>query len=56
MRWQADVRPLVRTLVWTVLVLAVAANGAIVVHNVTEALVGIATHQPSMVVVQQPTR
>jgi hypothetical protein len=55
MRWQADV-PVVRTLVWTVVVLAVAANGAVVVHNVTEALVGIATHQSSLAVAQQPTR
>ena len=41
---------------WIGLVLAVAAYGAVVVRNVTEMLVGIATHQPPVGVVQPPTR
>jgi F0F1-type ATP synthase membrane subunit c/vacuolar-type H+-ATPase subunit K len=45
-----------RDLLWAGLVLAMAAYGAVVVRNVTEALVGIASHPPSMVVVQRPNR
>ena len=56
MRWRVDLAGAVRNLVWACLVLAVAAYGAVVVRNVTDALVGIATHQPSMVVAQQPYR
>jgi hypothetical protein len=54
MRWQAEPTNPVRRLVWVCLVLAVAAYGAVVVRNVTDALVGIATHQP--VTVQSPYR
>jgi F0F1-type ATP synthase membrane subunit c/vacuolar-type H+-ATPase subunit K len=48
-------RPL-RTLLWIGLVLAVAAYGSVVVRNVTETLVWIASHQPAMVMVQRPSR
>jgi hypothetical protein len=53
MRWQAE---FARRLFWVCLVLAVAAYGSVVVRNVTETLVGITTHQPPMIVVQQPNR
>lgn len=56
MRWRVDRAGLVRHLVWAGLVLAVAAYGSVVVRNVTDTLVGIATHQPSMVIAQQPYR
>ena len=56
MRWQADPAEPVRRLVWACLILAVAAYGAVVVRNVTDALVGIATHQPVTVAVQSPYR
>jgi F0F1-type ATP synthase membrane subunit c/vacuolar-type H+-ATPase subunit K len=56
MRWRANRTEPVRGLVWVCLVLGVAAYGSVVVRNVTETLVGIATHQPSMVVVQRPSR
>ena len=49
-------RELIQNLSWVGLVLAVAAYGAAVVRNVTEMLVGIATHQPPVVVVQRPNR
>ncbi len=45
-----------RDLLWICLVLAVAGYGAIVVQNVTEALVGITSHQPTIVVAQTPSR
>jgi hypothetical protein len=53
MHWRAE---LLRTLTWACLILAVAAYGSVVVRNVTDALVGITSHQPPIVVVQQPTR
>jgi hypothetical protein len=56
MRWQVDITRLVQDLSWVGLVLAVAACGAVVVRNVTEMLVGIAAHQPPVVVVQRPNR
>jgi F0F1-type ATP synthase membrane subunit c/vacuolar-type H+-ATPase subunit K len=52
----ANITKLVRTLSWAGLVLAVAAYGAVVVRNVTDMLVGMASHQPSMVVVERPNR
>ena len=39
MRWRVDLAGAVRNLVWACLVLAVAAYGAVVVRNVTDALV-----------------
>jgi F0F1-type ATP synthase membrane subunit c/vacuolar-type H+-ATPase subunit K len=56
MRWRVDLVGPVRNLVWVGLVLAVAGYGAAVVRNVTDTLVGITTHQPSMVVAQRPNR
>jgi hypothetical protein len=56
MRWRADITRLAQELSWIGLILAVAAYGALVVRNVTDMLVGIATHQPSIVVIQRPTR
>jgi hypothetical protein len=56
MRWRVDIPRLIQNLSWVGLVLAVAAYGAVVVRNVTEMLVGIATHQPPVVVVQRPNR
>ena len=53
MHWRAN---LIRTLTWTCLILAVAAYGSVVVRNVTDTLVGITSHQPPIVVVQQPRR
>jgi F0F1-type ATP synthase membrane subunit c/vacuolar-type H+-ATPase subunit K len=53
---RADTIRLVRTLSWAGLVLAVAAYGAVVVRNVTDMLVGMASHQPSVVVVERPNR
>jgi F0F1-type ATP synthase membrane subunit c/vacuolar-type H+-ATPase subunit K len=47
---------LARDLVWACLVVAVATYGAVVVRNVTDTLVGITSHQPSMVVAQRPSR
>jgi len=55
MRWRVDPSGPVRNLVWACLILAVAAYGALVVRNVTDALVGIATHQPP-VTIQSPYR
>jgi hypothetical protein len=54
MHWQAEPTRPVRSLVWACLILAVAAYGAVVVRSVTDALVGIATHQ--RVTVQSPYR
>ena len=56
MRWRVDFGRLVRDVFWVGLVLAVAAYGAVMVRNVTDTLVGIATHQPSIVMVQRPSR
>lgn len=56
MRWRVDIGRLIQNVFWVGLVLAVAAYGAVVVRNVTDTLVGIATHQPSIVVVQRPIR
>jgi hypothetical protein len=56
MRWRVDSPRLIRRLSWVALVLAIAAYGAAVVRNVTEMLVGIATHQPPVVVIQRPNR
>jgi hypothetical protein len=50
------VKTLLPGLVWVCLVLAVATYGSVVVRNVTDVLMGIADHQRSFVVVQQPTR
>jgi len=43
-------------LVWACLLLAVAAYGAVVVRNVTEMLVGITSHQSSIILAQRPSR
>jgi F0F1-type ATP synthase membrane subunit c/vacuolar-type H+-ATPase subunit K len=56
MRWRVNRAGPVRNLIWAGLVLAVAAYGAAVVRNVTDTLVGIATHQPPMTIVQRPSR
>jgi hypothetical protein len=56
MRWQARLTRLLRDLSWACLVLAVAAYGSLVVRNVTEALMGIASQQTSMVVAERPNR
>ncbi|HEY0184709.1 MAG TPA: hypothetical protein VGC09_18060 [Rhodopila sp.] len=56
MRSPADCTTLVRRLVWIGLVLAVAAYGSIVVRNVTAALVGIASHQSTVIVAETPSR
>jgi len=56
MRGRVDIGRLARDLFWVGLVLAVAAYGAVIVRNVTDTLVGIATHQPSIVVGQRPNR
>jgi hypothetical protein len=56
MRWPVDGPRLAQGLSWVALVLAVAAYGAAIVRNVTEALVGITTHQTPDVVVQRPNR
>jgi len=46
----------VRRLVWVGMVVAVAAYGAVVVQNVTGMLVGITSHQRSVVVAERPVR
>jgi F0F1-type ATP synthase membrane subunit c/vacuolar-type H+-ATPase subunit K len=56
MRWRVDAQTLVRNLLWAGLVVAVAAYGSVIVRNVTEMLVGITSHQPSLIVVQRPNR
>jgi hypothetical protein len=56
MRWRVDIPRLIYGLTWVALVLAVAAYGAVIVRNVTEMLVGIATHQPPLFLVQRPNR
>jgi hypothetical protein len=56
MRWRAKLTTLLPRLAWICLVLAVATWGAVVVRNVTDALMGIAYHQPSYVVVERPNR
>jgi hypothetical protein len=56
MRWRVDTTRLTRNLVWVCLVLAVAIYGSVVVRNVTETMVAIARHQPSIVVAQRPNR
>jgi uncharacterized membrane protein YqhA len=42
--------------VWVGLVLAVAAYGAVIVHNVTETMAGIASQGSAMVMVEHPAR
>lgn len=44
-----------QNLVWACVIVAVAAYGSVVVRNVTEALVGMTSHQ-SLVVAQRPNR
>ena len=56
MRWRVDITRLAQDLSWIGLVLAIAAYGAVVVRNVTEMLMGIATHQPPVGVIQRPNR
>ncbi len=45
---------MIRTLLWASMVVAVAAYGSVVVRNITEAMVGIAS--PGMVVAERPNR
>jgi hypothetical protein len=47
---------LARDISWACLVVAVAAYLSLVVRNVTDALVGMTSHQPSMLVAQRPNR
>jgi hypothetical protein len=56
MRSRVDIARLARDLLWACLVLAVAAYGAVVVRNVTDALVMITSHQPAMVLADRPMR
>jgi hypothetical protein len=56
MPWQAKVRQALPGVAWICLVLAVAAYGAAIVRNVTDALAGIAGHQRSVVVMETPNR
>lgn len=56
MRWQADMPKLGRDVVWVCLVLMAAGYGALIVRNVSQTLVGIVSHQPSIVVAQWPNR
>jgi F0F1-type ATP synthase membrane subunit c/vacuolar-type H+-ATPase subunit K len=56
MRSRVDLTPLLLNLLWAGMILAIAAFGAVVVRNVTDALVGIAYQQPSIVVVDRPSR
>jgi F0F1-type ATP synthase membrane subunit c/vacuolar-type H+-ATPase subunit K len=56
MRWRVDLSRLARDVLWVGLILAVAAYGAVVVRNVTETMVAITSHQPSIVVVERPNR
>jgi hypothetical protein len=56
MRWRADLPVLLLDLARACLIVAVAAFGAAIVRNVTDTLMGIAHHQPSVEVVQQPYR
>jgi hypothetical protein len=56
MRWRVDLTPLLLNLLWAGLILAMAAFGAVVVRNMTNALRGIAYHQPPIVVVDRPNR
>ena len=52
MRSRVDLARLARDLVWVCLVLAVAAYGAAVVRNVTDALIAMSSRQPAMVVAE----
>ncbi len=56
MRWRVDRTKLVRDVVWIGLVVAIAAYGSAIVRNVTDTLVGMTAHPPSMVVVARPSR
>ncbi len=56
MRWRADITPLLLNLLWAGLILAMAAFGAVIVRNMTDALTGIAYQRPSIVVADQPSR
>jgi hypothetical protein len=46
----------VRILLWAFTVLALAAYGSVIVRNVTDTLMGIFSHQQSIVMVQPPNR
>lgn len=57
MRWQAKVvRQAVPVVAWVCLVLAVATFGAVVVRNVTDALVTMTDHSRAMNFVERPNR
>jgi F0F1-type ATP synthase membrane subunit c/vacuolar-type H+-ATPase subunit K len=56
MRWRARVARLVRDLSWACLIVALAAYGAAVVRNVTDALGGITSRQPDVIVAKWPSR
>ncbi|MDR3532398.1 MAG: hypothetical protein P4L90_17830 [Rhodopila sp.] len=55
-RWRPEVTTLLTDLLWACLIVAVAAYGAVVVRNVTDTLMAIAYHQPSIVVADKPSR
>jgi hypothetical protein len=56
MRWQADLSPLMLSLLWACLIVAVAGFGAVIVRNVTDVLQGIVQQPASVVIVEQPSR
>jgi hypothetical protein len=56
MPWPAKLRQALPRLVWICLVLAVAAYGGVVVRNITDMLVGMTSHQQTLVEVQRPSR
>jgi hypothetical protein len=55
-RWRVDVSALLLDLARACLIIAVAAFGAAIVRNVTDALIGIAHQQASVVVADRPYR
>jgi hypothetical protein len=56
MRWRVERRVLLLDLARACLIVAVAAFGAAIVRNVTDALIGIAHHQPPVAFAEWPHR
>ena len=56
MRWRASLRDVLPHLLWACLVLAVAAYGAEIVRNVTDALLKIAGQSDTVATLDQPHR
>jgi hypothetical protein len=56
MRWRAKIRRVLPDVAWACLVLAVAAYGAAIVRNITDAMIDIRDKSHAMVVVQRPNR